>query len=274
MGEELGLSAGRGALAQPAASNPHRRTPAVPLISERRLGRAARRDLSVARPGPWQSRAAARDSDPHSRSGQHVKAPECRICILDARGPMPRSPLGHLGERSNQQAERTLGDPLISAHAEPSSLWSRHIRDGTLGTRSNAPVGRWTMPSRIRQRSTSTRHRQTQGYYGSWMHAAAVAAKRDAHRFCFRARAGAYACSFFDRHAFVVSAVGEGRRVVARGSCTAVVLTGVERLAGERRGGAAALAAPGLSALVERERADAERDGGIGPPQAEGGVEH
>ena len=57
-------------------------------------------------------------------------------------------------------------------------------------------------------------------------------------------------------------------------STAAVLVTSVERLAGERRGGAAALAAPGLSALVERERADAERDDGIGPPQAEGGVEH
>ncbi len=53
-------------------------------------------------------------------------------------------------------------------------------------------------------------------------------------------------------------------------STAAVVVAGVKRLAGERRGGATALAAPGLAALVERERTDAERHGGIGPPQAEG----
>jgi hypothetical protein len=47
-------------------------------------------------------------------------------------------------------------------------------------------------------------------------------------------------------------------------STAAVVVAGVEKLAGERRGGTTVLAGPGLSALVERERADAERDGAIG----------
>jgi hypothetical protein len=34
------------------------------------------------------------------------------------------------------------------------------------------------------------------------------------------------------------------------------------------------VASPGLVAFVDGERGDGERDGGVGPPQAERGVEH
>src|ERR1039458_2958854 len=55
-------------------------------------------------------------------------------------------------------------------------------------------------------------------------------------------------------------------------AATVVAAAGVVFVVG-RRGGTAALALPGLVAFEDGEGGDGERDGGIGPPDAEGGVE-